>query len=155
YLYLANGFLDAKVDTELLRDAGSEHEMRVVVNIKEGPQTRVQELKFEGVDDTDRQALGPKLTNVEGQPFSDANIATDRDAITYYYYDRGFPNVQLEATATPIKDDPNRVNVLYKVTQGQQVFVDHVIITGLDFTRPYIVDRQMRIQSGDPLSQSR
>jgi outer membrane protein assembly complex protein YaeT len=155
YLYLANGFLDVKVDADLLHDAGSEHEMRVVVNIKEGPQTRVQELKLEGVNDKDRQALGASLTNVEGQPFSEANIATDRDAVTYYYYDRGFPNVQFEASATPVKDEPNRVNVVYKVTEGQQVFVDHIIITGLDFTRPYIVDRQMRIKSGDPLSQSR
>ena len=47
------------------------------------------------------------------------------------------------------------MDVLYKITEGQRVFVDRVIVTGLDFTRPYIVNRQMRIHDDDPLSQNR
>ena len=47
------------------------------------------------------------------------------------------------------------MDVIYKITEGQRVFVDRVIVTGLDFTRPYIVNRQMRIHDDDPLSQSR
>ena len=47
------------------------------------------------------------------------------------------------------------MNVVYTITEGQQVFVDRVLVSGLEFTRPYIVDRQMRIHDGDPLSQNR
>ena len=47
------------------------------------------------------------------------------------------------------------MNVVYTITEGQQVFVDHVLVSGLEFTRPFVVDKQMRIHEGDPLSQSR
>ena len=39
------------------------------------------------------------------------------------------------------------MDVVYKITEGQRVFVDRVLVTGLNYTRPYIVNRQMRIQA--------
>ena len=44
----------------------------------------------------------PRLSAIPGQPYSEANVATDRDAITYYYYNHGFPDVQFEAAASPV-----------------------------------------------------
>jgi outer membrane protein assembly complex protein YaeT len=156
YLYLANGFLDVKVTGELVDDyLGKKNEMEVLVNIDEGKQTLVGQLKLEGASSVNYDQLEPKLSNVQGQPFSDANIANDRDAITYYYYNSGFPNVQFEAAATPQPGNPQRMDVIYKVSEGQRVYVNRVLVTGLNYTRPYIVDRQMRIHADDPLSQNR
>ena len=47
------------------------------------------------------------------------------------------------------------MQVTYTITEGEQVFVDRVLVSGREYTRPYIVNREMRIVSGDPLSQSR
>ncbi len=156
YLYQSNGFLDARIETSLVNDfQGKKNEMQVLVKIDEGPQTRVNEVKIEGTSDTDLKRLESRLSIVSGQPFSEAGVANDRDAVTYYYYNRGYPNVQFESAAAPAGGEPNRMNVVYKVTEGQRVFVDRVIITGLNYTRPYVVNRQMRIADGDPLSQTR
>lgn len=156
YLYLANGFLQVKVAAELVDDyQGKKNEMQVVVKIDEGPQTLVKAVKLAGANSFTTEELNPLLSSVPGQPFSDANVATDRDAITYFYYNRGFPDVQFESAATPVPGEPQRMDVLYKITEGQRVFVDRVVITGLAFTRPYVVNRQMRIHDDDPLSQSR
>lgn len=155
YLYQANGFLDVKVDADLRDDyQGKKNEMQVLVKIDEGPQTLVQSVKIEGVTSFGLENLQSKLSTVPNQPFSEANIASDRDAVTFYYYDHGFPDVQFESSATAVPGAPNRMDVVYKVTEGERVFVDRVIITGLNYTRPYIVNRQMRIQDGDPLSQN-
>ncbi len=156
YLYQANGFLDAKVETTLRDDyQGKKNEMEVLVKIEEGPQTLVHDVKVEGIDSDDFQRLRPKLSISEGQPFSEAGIANDRDAVTYYFYNRGYPNVQFESSATSTPSEPNRMDVVYKVTEGERVFVDRVLVTGLNYTRPYVVNRQMRIADGDPLSQTR
>ncbi len=156
YLYQSNGFLDVKVDGDLNDNyQGKKNEMQVVINIDEGPQTLVANLKVEGASSYNLPRIDATLTNVKGQPFSEANVVSDRDAITFYYYDRGFPDVQFESSATPVAGEPPRVDVVYKVVEGQQVFVDRVLITGLNHTRPYVVDRQMRIRPGDPLSQNR
>ena len=156
YLYLANGFLDVKVDPVLQDNyEGKSNEMQVAIKIDEGPQTIVNNLTIEGANSFTKEPLEERLSNLKGQPFSEANIVNDRDALTYYYYDRGFPNVQFESSATPVPGQPSRMNVVYKITEGQQVFVDQVVITGLNYTRPYIVNRQMRIHPEDPLSQNR
>ncbi|HTV65046.1 MAG TPA: outer membrane protein assembly factor BamA [Bryocella sp.] len=156
YLYLANGFLDAKVETDLREDyQGKKNEMEVLIKIDEGPQTLVNGVQIEGADSADEKQLEPKLRIVHGQPFSEVDIADDRDAVTYYYYNRGYPNVEFESSTTPAPGEANRMDVVYKITEGQRVFVNRVIITGISYTRPYVVNRQMRIADGDPLSQTR
>jgi outer membrane protein insertion porin family len=156
YLYLANGFLEARVDSELRDNYQGKHgEMEVLIKIDEGPQTRVKTLKVDGIDEADAKELAPKLSIAPGQPFSEVEIGSDRDAITYYFYNRGYPNVEFESSATPAPGEPDRMNVVYKIMEGQHVSVDQVIITGLKYTRPYVVDRQMRIHDGDALSQTR
>ncbi len=155
-LYQANGFLNVQVNGSLVDNyQGKKNEMQVAIKIDEGPQTLVNALKVEGAATYSAEALQQSVSNIPNQPFSEANVASDRDSLTYFYYDRGFPNVQFEASTTPVPGDPPRMNVVYKITEGQRIFVDRVLLTGLNHTRPYIVNRQMRIQSGDPLSQNR
>ncbi len=156
YLYEANGFLDIKVNGDLEDNyEGKQNEMRIVLKVDEGPQTLVNNLKVEGVSGATLDDLQPRLSSHTGQPFSEASVVSDRDAITYYYYDHGYPNMQFESSATPVSGEPQRMDVLYKISEGQRVFVDRVLVTGLRYTRPYIVNRQMRIRGGQPLSQNR
>ncbi len=156
YLYQANGFLDIKVSGDLEDNyEGKKNEMQIVIKVVEGPQTLVNDLKVEGANSTTLEELQTRLSNSKGQPFSEASVVSDRDAITYYYYDRGFPNVEFESSAVPVPGEPQRMDVVYKITEGQQVFVNRVLVSGLRNTRPYIVNRQMRIHDGDALSQNR
>ena len=121
YLYQANGFLQVNVTAELEDDyQGKKNEMQVVIKIDEGQQTLVNAVKLAGANSFRRQQLQPLLSSAPGQPFSEANVATDRDALTYFYYDRGFPNVQFESSTTPVPGEPQRMDVLYKITEGQR-----------------------------------
>ncbi len=155
-LYLANGFLDVKVTADLHEEyQGKPGEMEVVIKVEEGPQTLVKSLQLAGNHAFPRERLVPLMSELDGQPYSEANVASDRDAVTYFYYNHGFPSVQFEAAATPAPGDPHRMQVAYTITEGERVFVDKVLISGREYARPYIVDRQMRISDGDPLSQAR
>jgi outer membrane protein insertion porin family len=156
YLYQSNGFLDVNVGSDLQENhEGKQDEIAVVVKIEEGPQTLVNSLQIAGNHSYNQDRLERLLSSLPNQPYSDANIAGDRDNVTLFYYNHGFPNVQFEAAANPAPNEPHRMNVVYTITEGQQVFVDRVLVSGIEFTRPYIVDHQMRIHDGDPLSQNR
>jgi len=156
YLYQSNGFLGVKVSSDLQQNyEGKQDQIAVVIKIEEGPQTLVNSLQIVGNHIYPLDRLERLVSSLPNQPYSDANVSGDRDNVTLFYFNHGFPNVQFEAAATPAPDQPQRMNVVYTITEGQQVFVDHVIVSGLEFTRPYIVERQMRIEGGDPLSQSR
>ena len=156
YLYQSNGFLDVKVNSDLKENyEGKQDQITVVIKIEEGPQTLVNSLQIVGNHSYPLDRLQRLVSSLPNQPYSDANVAGDRDNVTLFYLNHGFPNVQFEAAATPAPDQPRRMNVVYTITEGEQVFVDRVIVSGLNFTRPYIVERQMRIEGGDPLSQNR
>ena len=150
-MYRANGFAQAKVETQVLdNDRGAKKHLAVSLHINEGPQTRVGGFQIVGSTQLDNPVFQNLYTG-PGQPFSDSRVADDRDIILNYYFDSGFPNATFEATATPAAG--NRMNVVFKIHEGERFYVDRVLISGREYTRPYVVDHELQMQSGDPLSQ--
>ena len=154
-LYQSSGFLQVKVEG-LVDDnyRGNSRDMAVVYRIDEGPQTRIGRVTVEGNQTMRTDQILGMINTVEGQPYSDANLDNDRDLVLNLYFNQGFPGVQFESKVTPTPGVPNSMDVKYVIHEGQQFFVDRVITSGLNYTRPYVVDRQLAIKSGDPLSQS-
>jgi len=60
----------------------------------------------------------------------------------------------MEYSAKPSPSDPTKLDLTYKITEGQRVYVDRVLISGLHYTKPFVVDREMKIHSGEPLNQN-
>ena len=50
-------------------------------------------------------------------------------------------------------DNLPRVGVTFTIHEGEQFFVNQVLLDGLHYTRPGVARREMRVQSGAPLSQ--
>jgi outer membrane protein insertion porin family len=153
-LYKANGFQQVKIKSEAQDDyMGEKGRMRAVVHIDEGQQTRVAKLAFEGNETIPEQELRTLINISEGQPFSDASVAGDREAVLTEYLNRGFPDARFNVVSKLASTDPPRMNVSYKITEGKRLFVDRVLVSGLDHTRDYIVQRELQVREGQPLSQ--
>jgi outer membrane protein assembly complex protein YaeT len=154
-LYLSNGFRQAVVKPEVDDDyLGVTGRIRVVIHIQEGPQTLVSSLKLDGVTSFKQEEILAQLSSIQGQPYSDSNVGSDRDAIISYYFDRGFPEVDFESSVMPAPDNPNRVNVVYTIREGERVYINKVLLTGLNYTRPKVAQRDIEVHAGDPVSQS-
>jgi outer membrane protein insertion porin family len=152
-LYHSNGFAQVEVEPEVQDDVnGQIGLMRVILRIKEGPQTIVR--KFTVIGNSSIPTEQFLLNTAEGQPYSDLNIASDRDTILNTYFDRGFPNATMDYKVEPDPEDSTRVSVAYTINEGMKVSVDQVLVSGLHYTRPYIVDREMQVKEGGPLSQN-
>lgn len=151
--YKANGFEQVKVEPKVEDDyRGVHNQIAVFIQITEGPQTRVGSFQIVG-NATQKQEAFPPLNTQAGQPFSDTNIAQDRDILLNYYFDNGYPNASFEATAKP--DGENKMDVVFHVEEGERVFVDQVLVAGREFTRPYVINRELQTKTGDPLSQTK
>ncbi len=151
-LYQANGFRDVKVTSVVDRSyQGKAGKVAVTVKIDEGPQWTVDKLTLNGVMQFDRNSLMAELSSAPGQPFADVGLAADRSHILTRYYARGFPapDFRVEWQTT---DTPHHVSLTYTVDEGEQQFVDKVITTGLNTTRQDLVNKQITLQPGDPLS---
>jgi outer membrane protein assembly factor BamA len=99
-LYQANGFLEAKVDAVTLDNyKGKTGDLAIQFNIQEGKQTRVASLKLEGVHAFKKAELLGDVASTPGQPYSDFNVATDRDVILALYFNEGFPEANFTSKA--------------------------------------------------------
>ena len=93
------------------------------------------------------------LQSTAGEPFSEANVAADRDSILSYYYNNGYPDAAFDWSQTPGPSD-YRVDLTYAITPGKRVYVRSVIVRGLRTTRPSLVDKRISLAPGDPMSQN-
>jgi len=155
-LYHANGFREARVTSDV-RDSyeGKSGQLAVFLTVEEGPQSTVGKLLVQGNSSIPTSQLLDVITLREGQPYADTKIADDRTEITRTYFDNGFPDMLFEYTAAPDAVDPNKVNVTYTIHEGPQMFVDRILVSGLHFTKEFVVDREMKIRPGDSLSQEK
>ena len=49
--------------------------------------------------------------------------------------------------------EANRIDVTYTIAEGERFTVDRVMVAGTEHTRNYVVQRELRVHSEDPLSQ--
>jgi outer membrane protein assembly complex protein YaeT len=128
--------------------------LAVVYRIEEGEQQRVGSIALEGNSHVDAARLMPLLNTAAGQLLSPQNLAGDRDALLTDYMSRGFEQVHVDVTQKFDPADSSKVDVVFHITEGQQVFVRKVLLTGLHFTRPDTVAKAITLHPGDPLNET-
>ena len=155
--YQNNGFSQVKVTPETSAEvtkAGKTASLTVVYHIDEGAQLRVGTVRLEGNEHLDAATLTPLLNTVAGQLLSPENLAGDRDALLTRYMSRGFDQARLEVSQQIEPADASRVDVAFHITEGRQIFVRNVLLTGLHYTRPETVAKAITLHSGDPLNEA-
>jgi outer membrane protein insertion porin family len=175
-LYLANGFLEAKVDAQALDNyKGKEGDLVIRFVIQEGKQTRVASLKIDGAHVMKEDVLLGVVASTPGQPYSEFNVTTDRDNILALYFNDGFPEAKFTATAERVNEPEKRsaaaansadkadktknneafedgfVNLVYRIEEGPQIRVRRILLTGYDHTRPGVIRREIRVKPEAPL----
>lgn len=165
-VYRNNGFSDVKVTTEASAPAlegpgantpqpkGKTALLNVTYHIKEGDQTRVGAVKIDGNEHVEAEKLALLMNTAPGQLLSPQNLAGDRDALMSEYLNRGFEQVAVDISQEPEEADEHKMDVVFHVTEGPQVFVRNVLLTGLHYTRPTTVERAITLHSGDALNQT-
>ena len=162
-VYQNNGFWKVKVtpETGLVEppgNSGRKHPkpsvLKVVYHIEEGQQQRVGNVKLDGNEHVDSDKLLPLLNTEAGQLLSQRNLAGDRDALMTDYLARGFDQARVEVEEHDEAGDPDKVDVEFHVTEGKQIFVRNVVLTGLHFTRHDTVAKAITLHAGDPLNQT-
>jgi outer membrane protein assembly complex protein YaeT len=151
-LYQSNGFRDVETTHRLQDDyKGIIGNIAVFIDIKEGPQYFIDSLQLDGIEHLNKDEILGKLSSVGGQPFSEFNVAVDRDAILAQYNERGFPNATFEWNSTPASQ-PHSVALRFEIHEGQQQFVRQVLVTGNKVTKSRLIFSNLRLNPGDPLS---
>lgn len=158
-LYQGNGFTSVKITPQIRESPkpGKHGERNLVVTYKivEGIQQKVGAYKIDGISASDMAALQPRLSLQSGQPYSGNNLTADRDAIMGYFFDHGYDHAQVNLQQNPSPADPSLIDVYLHVVPGDQIFVRNVLVSGLKYTHRKTIQRDVLVNPGDPLDQSK
>lgn len=153
-VYRNQGYEQVKVTSQVV---DHEPNLGVTFLIEEGPQTLVDNSQVSGNLSIPVEQLTQKrgFELRTGQPFSPAHLSNDRSRILATYLDRGYLNAEVKANITRHPDNPQRVDIVYDVTENQQVRVSDVIYLGKTHTRQSLIQRASSITPEAPLSQGK
>lgn len=159
-LYQGNGFSHVVV-TPVIKDVDTKEpngktsaHIAVVYKIDEGTQQKIGSYTIHGMKKVPESTLKPSLNTEVGQPYSSLNVTGDRDLIQSYYVSHGYQNAQVTVEQHNDAKNPELVDVTMNVEEGQQVFVNKVLVSGLHYTRPAVVTPRVMVRPGEPLDQS-
>jgi outer membrane protein insertion porin family len=160
-LYRANGFSDVKV-TSAVKDfdkAASGQPLKeahiwVTYTVEEGSQQKFGAVELSGISPARQKAVRGLLSSQAGQPFSYLTLTNDRDSVLGYYLSNGFEHARVEIAQQADPTNKERTNVTFDVTEGEQVFIDRVLVSGIVHTRPSLVESQTTLHAGAPLDQA-
>ncbi len=154
-IYQSDGFSDVKV-TSKVTNIGSN--VAIAFHIAEGPRDIVQSLKIEGAKTLPESQFAPQgLKLAAGKPYSQQLVETDRKNILAHYLNLGYLTATFRETAKAVsKQDPHRVNVVYHIYEGPQVYTTSVITLGRKQTQQRLINQDVSsIQPGQPLTETK
>ena len=146
-------FKMCNVQSQLVDDYKGRHgDLSVKFVVQEGQQTRVASLAIEGNQQLSMDEILGVVGSSKGQPYSEFNVSTDRDNILATYYDQGFSEARFTADLEKVPAAGSKcspmVRLTYHITEGRQVRVARVLLSGYEHTRPGVISRRGGNQSG-------
>jgi outer membrane protein assembly complex protein YaeT len=123
----------------------------IELEIEEGPQVIVSDIRMSGNQVISLQTFLDSFAQKTGQPLSETKVKTDSRYIVALYSDRGFPKMKL-TNKILLSRDRTRAVLEYSVEEGEQIFVDRIVIGGNYRTKRKIIERSLLFEEDDPLS---
>jgi outer membrane protein insertion porin family len=144
--YRTRGYLRAS-SPGARRDPVGDGRVDLVIPINEGEKYTVAGVGFGRMTVFTPEELYPALTLNGGDGYSSKKMRDDIKMIRSYYGSRGYA----DATVTPdIRDaGPNKVNIVYRITEGSRYRVGRVNIGGNTKTQDKVIRREMPLKPGD------
>jgi outer membrane protein insertion porin family len=157
-LYRTRGFTRVQVksaESVLVPEnaADPDRQTDIQTAIVEGPRTLIGMVSFAGNIAIDESMLRSLSMLSEGQAFSESEIVAARERIDLEYRNRGYDGVVVTSEPTFVEDNM-RANVVFKIAEGPQVVVDHIIIVGNRRISTRTIERELLLHEGQPLGYS-
>jgi outer membrane protein insertion porin family len=153
-VYQAEGYSSVQVAPHITRQDG---DVQVTFRITEGPRDTVNSLTIQGADTFPESQFAPNgLKVVAGQPYSQAHVEADRAGVVAHYLEAGYLNASFRETAQEVsKQEPHRINVVYRIYEGPRVTTGDIVTLGRAHTRQRLIQNDLAaIKPGQPLTET-
>ncbi len=148
-VYMQHGYLDAKIDEPFVRVDFDSYTAQMSYQFSEGDVYRVSGIVLSQSKQVIDEAILREVVQLQEQePFNIKTFREDSDRIKTKIADLGYAFVQVVPDLR--KDKENRtVEVVFRVTPGEKVYIRNVIIAGNGRTLDRIIRRELYLGPGE------
>ena len=148
-VYQNAGYVYAKV-TGVRREPVNDDYVDLTFTINEGEKFDVGEVSMQGNTLFTTEDLRKALKTVAGFPYSGQDVKDDDKMIGEYYGSRGYADSRVDVSVLPA--GPGKVNVLYRITEGEKSTIGKVNISGNSVTQDHVIRRELPFAPGEDLN---
>ena len=151
--YFNNGFINSQIgEPEITTDKKG---MYIKIKIKEGKRFKVDKVEISGdLLQKPKTELLQSLKAKKGDNYNREAIMKDIDFLTQSCNDEGYANADINPKINT-REKEQLVEVDYKITKGEPVYINHINISGNNITRDKVIRRQLNVVEGDLYSSSK
>jgi outer membrane protein insertion porin family len=144
--YRSRGYLRVS-SPGIRREPVKDGRVDLIIPIVEGEKYTVAGVGFSKMTVFKPEELYPSITLNSNDAYSSAKMREDIKMIRSYYGSRGYA----DATVVPdIRDaGPNRVTIIYRITEGSKYRVGRVNVAGNTKTKDKVIRREVPLKPGD------
>jgi len=144
--YQNHGYEDVMVEQPRIEPAGN-GKVSLVYAVAEGPQYHVGKVGVSGPVLFTADQVQATFKTKAGGVFSPQDLRDDTKAIGDLYGTRGY--VDMTANAETTSAGNRVINVVYKIDEGSQSYIDHINIQGNTRTKDKVIRRELAVKPGE------
>lgn len=141
--YFDNGYMEFNIDSQQVGLSDDKKDIFLTVNLTEGEQFTISEVKFAGDLIVPEEELRKMLDIKAGEVFSRAKINAATERISDRLADEGYAFANVNAVPA-VDKDKNQAAFTFYVDPGRKTYVRRVNISGNTRTRDEVVRRELR-----------
>lgn len=154
-VYLTRGYVDMKI-TDVRREEITDAslpvaKLRIVFVISEGEQWKLGTITSEGNTLYSNEEIQNVLTMKSGTILDIQKVQSEIGKIADLYWNEGYVENTIELEETRNIEEKT-ISYKVRITEREQAVVEEVLIRGLVKTKPYVLERELTIKSGDIFS---
>ncbi len=124
--------------------------------VEEGAPTVINEVNIAGNKEIPTAELMAQLPSLTGENYSRAKIRNAERKLSAFYSERGYFDARITSSFDQGTVDPTTQEKLARITfnvenEGKKVFIDRVLVTGNDDTKPSAILKAVTLKPGEPL----
>jgi outer membrane protein insertion porin family len=152
HMYKNEGYLQVEVkDTTRELDEARQY-MTLTINVSEGKQYIVGDIKFEGNTEFSNDKLIKTVSLQKGKIYRQENFDETIATMQDMYAEKGY----IQARVVPKYEyKENIVDIIFDITENSIVYIDRIYLDGNKVTRDYVIRRQILVKEGEPFNVKR
>lgn len=149
-----DGYLQAKLISTRTQYNKEKDKVFLYVNLDEGPLTQIETVEFDGNTSYSGEEL-LTVTKLHSGPLKLGQIESAISRLKDFYHENGYIEMLLmnEKEDLVTYDETNtKASLHFKIFEGPQVRVAAIILQGNDFTKDYVIQKELEFSQGELLT---